>query len=801
MSTQLVKPSGEKTVEEERLIGKSLKRKEDVELLKGRAKFTADVDLPKKAYSIFFVRSPVSHAIIKKIDVEGAKSAKGVLAVFTGEDLRGVRMGYWMHYPGMLEPVRGTLAYGKVRYQGEPVVAVVAEDAYLAEDAAQLVSVEYEELPPLTDPIRAMDSQPIFDDLDTNILLHDSYSSTKSVEEVLKSAPVKIDVTLYNGRTSPQSLEPRVHKAYYDGEWLTIWASTQFPHVVRTYVAECLGFPENRIRVIAEHVGGGFGPKSSVFADELAVYAIALKLGVPVSWVETRTEHLLVTGHERDQIHRVRAGFSEDGILLALHDEIVADVGAGGTFWVEVQPAMVASVSIPGPYKFEHYSFDLYAVATNKAPWSPNIGFGRPVAAFVMERIMDIAARKIGLDPVEIRRRNLVNKSDFPYRNPAGVVYDSGDYKLSLDVLLDLLDYEELRRRKTAEDGGVKLGVGISVYSEYTAPSSARLQVNLGWEVGGYEKAVVRVDPTGKATVSLGVLSTGQSHTTVYAQIAAQEIGLKFEDVNVIEGDTNTTPYGFGSWASRSMVTAGNAVMLASRKVNLKLRRIAAHLLGVSPDRVAIREGYALDSLNPEKRLSVADIAKIAYRIPTKLPEGEEPGIEEYAIYEPPSDTAIVSYAWHGAVVRLDTETGSVKVEKYVVVDDAGVVVNPKTAEGQIHGPVVSQAFLQSFSELKYDERGNLLTTSFWHYPPPTAEDAPAEFRVEHVTSPSPTPGGFKGMGEGGAIGGPAALMNALADALGEQGASLNKVPMDWCEIWALIKAGEKKHSQQPQNR
>jgi len=315
-------------------------------------------------------------------------------------------MGYWMHYPGMLEPVRGTLAYGKVRYQGEPVVAVVAEDVYLAEDAAHLVSVEYEELPALTDPVKAMDSQPIFDDLDTNILLHDSYSSTKRVEEVLENAPVKIDVTLYNGRTSPQSLEPRVHKATMTVSGSPYGHPHSSQHVVRTYVAECLGFPENRIRVIAEHVGGGFGPKSSVFADEMAVYAIAIKLGLPVSWVETRTEHLLVTGHERDQIHHVRAGFAEDGTLLALHDEIVADVGAGGTFWVEVQPAMVASVSIPGPYKFEHYSFDLYAVATNKAPLSPNIGFGRPVAAFVMERVMDIAARKIGLDPVEIRRRN-----------------------------------------------------------------------------------------------------------------------------------------------------------------------------------------------------------------------------------------------------------------------------------------------------------------------------------------------------------------------------------------------------------
>jgi carbon-monoxide dehydrogenase large subunit len=764
-----------------------LKRREDQELLTGKARFTGDIEAPKKVYHVFFVRSSVAHAKLKKVDVEGARRAKGIVAVFTGEDLRHVKMGYWMHYPGMLEPVRGTLAVDKVRYFGEPVAAVVAEDPYAAEDAAQLIEVEYDELPALTDPIAAMESQPIFDDLDSNILLHDSYSSSKELGDVIQNAPFKLEVTLYNGRTSPQTLEPRTHMAYYDGEWLTIWASTQFPHVVRTYVAECLGFPENRIRVIAEHVGGGFGPKSSVFADEMALYAIALKMGVPVRWVETRTEHMMLTGHERDQIHHVRAGFTRDGVLLGLYDRIVADVGAGGTFWVEVQPAMVASVSVPGPYKFKHYGFDLYAVATNKAPWSPNIGFGRPVAAFVMERVMDLAARGLGLDPVEIRRRNLVDKSDFPYRNPAGVVYDSGDYRLSLDVLLDLLDYDELRRKQGTQSGHRRLGVGVSIYSEYTAPSSTRLQANLGWEVGGYERAVVRIDPTGKATVYLGVLSTGQSHATVYAQIAAQELGLRFEDVAVVEGDTNTTPYGFGSWASRSMVTAGNATMLASKKLNAKLKRIAAHLLGVNVEHVAVKDGVAFDLHDPSHSISVSDIAKIAYRIPTKLPRGEEPGLEESAVYEPPSDAAIVSYAWHGAVVSVDTETGRVVVEKYVVVDDAGVVVNPKTAEGQVHGPVVSQSFLQSFNELKYDARGVLLTTTFWDYPPPTAEDVPGEFRVEHVVSPSPTPGGFKGMGEGGAIGGPAALINAVDDALKGLGVSVKKVPLDWREVWELL--------------
>jgi carbon-monoxide dehydrogenase large subunit len=784
-SQELVQPI-KRSAEKAELIGKPMKRKEDLELITGRAKFTGDIELPKKTYHVSFVRSTAAHALIKKVDTHEALRAKGVLAVFTGEDLKDIRMGYWMHYPGMLEPERRTLAYKKVRYVGEPVAAVVAESAYLAEDAASLVSVEYEELTPVTDPESAINAPPIFDDLDTNVVLRDSYKSSGNVLEEFERSPVKIDVTLYNGRTSPQTLEPRVHLVHFDGESLTIWASTQFPHVVRTYVAETLGFPENRIRVIAEHVGGGFGPKSSVYADEMALYAIALRLGVPLKWVETRTEHMLVTGHERDQYHHVRAGFTQEGKLVALYDRIVADLGAGGTFWVEVQPAMVASVSVPGPYKFAHYGFELFAVSTNKAPISPNIGFGRPVAAFVMERVMDMAARKLGMDPAEIRRANLVTKPEFPYRNPAGVVYDSGDYVLSLDLLLDLLEYEEERKRqRNSKD---RIGIGIAVYSEYTAPPSTRLQTNLGWEVGGYERAEVKIDPTGKASVHLGVLSSGQGHATIYSQIAAQEAGLRYEDVRVVEGDTDNTPYGFGSWASRSTVAAGNAVLLASRKLREKIKRIAAHILSLNVEDIELREGAAFSKSDERKRVTVAEIAKIAYRIPTKLPPGEEPGLEEHAVYEPPQDMATVSYAWHGAVIRLDEATGQVRVEKYVVIDDAGVVVNPKTAEGQVHGPVVSQAFLQSFSELKYDEKGVLLTTSFWDYPPPTAEDAPGSFTVEHVVSPSPTPGGFKGMGEGGAIGGPAALMNALDDALASYEASVKKVPMSQSEIWALIK-------------
>ncbi|WP_126449319.1 xanthine dehydrogenase family protein molybdopterin-binding subunit [Sulfodiicoccus acidiphilus] len=773
--------------EAQRYVGKPILRKEAPLLLQGKGVFTDDVTLPVKVYHVAFVRSTYAHARIRAINVSRALTSPGVVAVFTGEDFKDFPMGYWMHHPGMAEPRRTPLAYSKVRYQGEPVAMVVAENQYQAEDAAELVDVEYDPLPALVDPLKSSESDvKIFEELKDNVLFRDSYTSSERVREVVDSAPVVIEEVLKNTRTSPVSLETRAAMAWYDGERLNIWASTQFPHVVRTYVAETLNFPENRIKVMVENVGGGFGPKSSVFGDEMAVYAAALKLKVPIKWVETRTEHMLITGHERDQYHFVKAGFTSDGRLLGLVDRIVADLGAGTAFWTEVQPVMVASVSVPGPYKFDNYSFEVLGVATNKAPVSPNIGFGRPVAAFVMERVMDIAARKLGLNVFDIRMRNLIDKEDFPYVSPAKVVYDSGDYKRGLELLRSMLDVQKLEEeRKELRKKGKLLGVGISVYSEYTAPPSSRLSGVLGWEVGGYEKATVRVDPTGKVQVLLGVMDMGQGHRTVFAQIAADSLGVKMDDVYVVEGNTDVDPYGFGSWASRATVTAGNAVMLACEKLKRKILRIAAHLLNSKPENLTIAEGIVRDQ-NSGREIKLAEVAKISYRKVNLLPPGEEPELEESAVYEPPQDMTVVSYAWHGAVVEVDPETLEVKVDRYYVVHDSGKLVNPALAEAQVVGTVIGNGFLQTFNELVYDSDGNLRTTSFWDYVPPTAQDVPEIFEQEHLVSPSPTPGGFKGMGEGGAIGAPAALVNALDDALSEFGVKITKVPISWNELYAL---------------
>lgn len=778
-----------------RYIGAPLKRKRAYYLVQGRGQYADDVEPPEGTLYVSFVRSPIARGKILRIDASKALKLEGVVKVFTGEDFRNITMGYWMHMPTMKEPVRRLLALGRVTYHGEPVAAVVAKDQYVAEDAAELVEVEYEPEEPILDPLEALKNpeKRVFPELEDNIQYADSYYSTPDLHEIIDRCDVVVEETLRYARSAPVTLEPRVQLASYDGEYMRVWSSTQYPHVLRTYISETLDIPENRIRVFALDVGGGFGPKSAVFSDDMTVFAIAKELKATVKWVPTRTEDLLTTGHERDQIHRVRAGFTRQGKLVALYDEIIADVGAGTTFWGEVQPVMVASVSVPGPYKFQHYGFEVKAVMTNKAPWSPNIGFGRPVAAFVMERIMDIAAKRLGMDPAEIRRINLVRKDEFPYKSPAGVIYDSGNYEGGLEKLLETMRYGELvKLRDELRKKGKYLGIGLGVYSEYTAPSSQRLQLILGWEVGGYEKAVVKVTPNGKVVVSLGTKDMGQGHETIFAQIAADVLGVNVDDVYVFEGDTERDPYGFGSWASRSTVTAGNAIILAAQKVRKKVLRIAAHLLKEDESNLEISEGV-IHSRVSSKKITLREVATVAYRKPILLPPGEEPEIEEQAVYEPPSQTTVVSYAWHGAVVEVDPEIGQVKLLKYFVVDDAGVIVNPLSAEAQVQGTTLAQGIQQTLQEMKYDANGILLTSNFWNHVIITAKEVPDEFEVVHIESPSPTPGGFKGLGEGGAIGAPAALSNAISDALSPFGIEVTKIPISWEEIWELVKQKGKK--------
>jgi carbon-monoxide dehydrogenase large subunit len=576
------------------MVGQSIKPRKDVQILKGAASYTDDLKLPEMVYAAYY-RSPYGHARIKSIDVSKARELSGVVYVLTGRET-AKQLVYWMQKPGMRNPERLSLATDKVRFVGEPIVAVAASTRAIAEDAVELIDVEFEPLPVVTDAEKSL-SDPgralLYEEWNDNVLFHDQHMS-EGTDALFKTADLVIKERLVSNRYSPTPIETRGILSYYDKNEnsLLVYASTHFPHVLRTFLSQTLNFPENRIRVVAPKVGGGFGIKSAVFQDEVSTVILSMKLGRPVKWVEDRKEHLLIAGHERQQVHYAEAAFKKDGTLLAMRDKVIADFGCSGTFWTEVQPAMLTVASIPGPYRLRNYDFDLWCVVTNKAPCGPHRGFGRPVAAYVTERIMDIAARKLGLDPVEIRQRNMLEPSELPWTTPIGVVYDSGNYKDVLKRTTKLARYEELKKEKLeSRKNGKLIGLGIATYVEYTAPSSSRLQGPLGWAVGGWESCRLIADPSGKVTAHLGMAGQGQAHETVFAQVISDALGVRFEDVVVEEGDTQFSPYGFGAWASRGTVTTGGACIKASRRMKDKVLAVASFVLRSEPEELDIADG------------------------------------------------------------------------------------------------------------------------------------------------------------------------------------------------------------------
>ena len=768
-------------------VGSSVRRKEDPRLLMGQAAFVDDITLPGIMF-VAFHRSNYAHARIKQIDVSTAKSLPGVMGVFTAAD--GVKlMRSWMKYPTLREVPRYSLAKDKVRYVGDPVAAVVATDRYIAEDAAELINLEYEPLPPVTDPERALEAGAplLYDEWGDNILMHKHFEQG-NVERAFSEADLIIKERLRSHRYTATPIEARGVVAHYEpaSGALTVWASTQFPHVLRTYLAQTLEFPEHRIRTIAPNVGGGFGPKSNVHADEVAVCHIALRLGRPVKWIETRMEHMLACAHEREQVHHVEAAFRQDGTLLAVKDKAIGDYGVYGAFWTESQPAMLTVTALPGPYRLRNYAYDLYCVVTNKAPHGAHRGFGRPVGAFIIERVMDLAARRLGIDPSEIRLKNMVQPEDMPYTAVTGVIYDSGNYPEALHRALKFAQYDKLRQEQAKlRTHGRYIGIGLGMYVEYTAPNSERLHKALGWEVGGYDSATIRVDPTGKVTVFTGVMSQGQSHETIFSQIVADELGVDIDDIVVIEGDTDLCPYGFGTWASRSTVTAGGACIAAARRIREKVSLIAAHLLGSRPEEIKIEPGRISLIGSSGKSLSLREVADVAIRSPYLLPEGMEAGLEVTVRYEPEVPTTC-SYAVHIPVVEVDPETGSIRFLRYYIFDDSGRIINPMTVYGQIHGATAHGIGGTIYEDLPYDESGQLLATTFMDYLVPTSMEIP-NMEIEHMETPSLTLGGFKGMGEGGSIPTPGAICNAVEDALSPFHVKITETPLSPERIFKLL--------------
>ncbi len=767
-----------------RFLGARVRRVEDPRYLTGKASYVDDLHLPGMLHAAF-VRSPHAHARILRIDAKGALESGLAVAVLLPEDAaketRPVEA--LSDFPGFKPSAYPCLQGEEVRYVGEPVALVVSADRYKAEDAAELVEVEYEPLPAVVDPVQALDTKEalVHREWGDNIALKRQVS-VGDVEAAFKDAAVVIKGTYRTQRYTGIPMECRGVVAHFNsatGE-LTVWTSTQVPHLIRTGLADALNYPEHKIRVIAPDVGGGFGIKSNLFPEEIAVSLMAMKLGRPVKWIEDRREHILTATHAREHVHEVEAAFSADGHCLGLKAKVIVDVGAYSVWpWTSPMEMGMAMGILPGPYKIRNYKVEGYTVATNKCPLGPYRGVARPAACFTIERVMDEAAQALGIDPVEIRLRNFVQPGEFPYTSVTGLIYDSGSFVESLRKAEAEIGYQQFRReQKEALQQGRYIGIGFAAYTEQTAHTTVEFVKRGVPVVFGYETAQVRMDPSGKVTVTTGIHSHGQGLETSLAQLVADALQVDLSDVTIKYGDTLVAPYGMGTFASRSAVLAGGAAFLAARDVLAKAKRIAAAMLEASADDLEVSEGRFYVKGSPDRYLTWRDVARAAYHRPEKLPEGEEPGLEAVHYYEPKPGTGTFANSVHVAVVEVDPNTGVVKVLRYLVVEDCGKMINPMIVDGQVHGGVTQGIGGALLEELVYDDQGQLLNTSFMDYLIPTATDVPA-YEVHHLETPSPlTVGGMKGMGEGGAIAPGPAIANAVCDALRPFNVRVTRLPL-----------------------
>jgi aerobic carbon-monoxide dehydrogenase large subunit len=765
-------------------VGRSLLRREDRRLLTGQGQFIADLVLPRMLHA-FLVRSPVAHARIRAVELSRAGAAPGVVLALNGTDLLQLlppvpegqisMPSKWVSViqHKFLNPQQPLLAHDKVRHVGEAIAIIVAESRDQAEDAAERVVWDLEELPAVVDPESALrpDSPLVHDRFQTNLI--GAFSVGRGdTDTILAHAPHRLRRRFYHHRYAAVPMECRGVVSAYDPRTnsATIWSSTQVVHWVRREAAALLGLPEARVRCIALDVGGGFGGKGHVYPEDLLITFLARKLGRPVRWIEERREHLMSATHSRDQLHDVEVGFDEDGRILALRDDYIVDCGAWNPIGSGV--AYNTAVHLTGPYKIENLAASGKIVVTNKVPNAPYRGAGRPEAAFAMERTIDLVARTLGLEPAEVRRRNMIRAEEMPYRvgipyrDGEPIVYDSGDYPGALQKALDAVGgVEAFRRRQSgARREDRYLGLGIGCYIEGTG-------------VGPFESAFVRIDPSGKVYVSCGASPQGQGMETIFSQVVADIWRVMPEDVVLTFADTAAIAIGFGTMASRSTVTASAAIHHASARLREKVFAIAANLLECAPADLELRDGGVGVVGVPGAAVSLAKVAQAArpgWENPR--PEGVEAGLEETYYWQPP--TVTWSYAVHAAIVEVDCETGRVSIDNYAVAHDCGVVVNPMLVEGQIMGGTAQGLGGILCEAIAYDSNGQLLTGSLMDYALPTASDIPA-MRIVHQHSPSPlNPLGVKGVGEGGAVAPPAAIANAVCDALAPFDVEVNATPI-----------------------
>ncbi|HLH61001.1 MAG TPA: molybdopterin cofactor-binding domain-containing protein [Ktedonobacteraceae bacterium] len=754
------------------MLGSPIKRREDPRLITGQATYVDDIKLPGMLH-MAVLRSPYGHARIKSINTEAARNQPGVVAVYTAEDLKGavgdvavaVPLGKMTEGMGIRKP----LAEGKVRFYGDPVAVVIAQDRYTARDARDLIEVDYEPLPAAIDVEKAMqpDAPLLYEEFGTNVAFS-MHPSTEEIDKVFEQTKadggVVVKTRMVNQRLAPVPIETRgvvveYHKAL---KTLNVWSSSQIPHLLRNILAATVGLPQHQVRVIVPEVGGGFGCKLNVYPEEICAAYAAMKTGQPVKWIEDRSENLAATIHGRDQVDYVEVAATKEGKITGLKIHGISDLGAYSQLFTDVIMIAFGFPVSCGAYDIPNIYLSGDIVFTNKVPTDAYRGAGRPEATYIAERAIDLVARELGKDPAEVRRLNFIKPDQFPYKSAAGAVYDTGNYEGALDKALQIADYQNLRAeqaRRRAAGNGKLMGIGLSSYIEIcgfgpkgTAP------------VGLYESARMRVEQSGTVMVYTGSSPHGQGEETTFAQIVAEEYGIPVENVMIIHGDTDSTPEGRGTYGSRTTAVGGSAVYEAAQRLKEKMKQIAAHMLEASASDVTLEDGKFFVAGSPQKAVTFAEVALTA-NLSNTLPPGIEPGLETTVFWEP--DACVFPFGTHVCVVEVDKDTGEAEITRFVAVDDCGRQLNPMLVQGQVHGGIAQGVGQAMWEGVVYGEDGQLLTGTLMDYAMPIASELPS-FELDHTVTLTPVnPLGVKGVGEAGTIGSTPAVANAIADALG----------------------------------
>ena len=778
MTTQTQAPAAE--------LGRARPRKEDARLITGQTNWTDNITLPGMVH-MAFLRSPYAHAKITSVDVSAARQVPGVIAAFAGADFAGEQGSLpcaWPVTPDIVIPAHPPMAVDEVRYVGEAVACVIARNRYTAADALAAIDINYQPLPPVLDIRTALD--------EGSPKVHEagnkSYEwvfANGDLDAAFRDAPVVLERNYRQQRLIPSAIEPRAVVASCVSGEFTLWSSTQIPHVLRFALAAFFGIPEQNIRVIAPDVGGGFGSKLQVTAEEVLSLLISRKLGRPVKWTESRSEGNMTVHHGRDQWQHLRIAADRDGKIRGLDVDLLADMGA---YLMLVTPGvpLLGAFMFPAIYKMDAYSFKCTGIFTTKMPTDAYRGAGRPEATFGIERIMDELAVELALDPLELRERNWIKHEEFPYTTIAGLTYDSGNYEAATARARELFDYDGLRKEqelRRASNDPVQLGIGVSTFTEMCGLAPSRVLGSLAYGAGGWEQASIRMLPTGKVEVVTGSSAHGQGHETAWSQIVADQLGVPFEDIRVLHGDTQVSPKGMDTYGSRSLAVGGMALVSACDKVIDKAKVIAAGMLEASADDLEWSPGRFAVRGDPDKGVTIAEIALATFAA-HNLPDGVEPTIDADATYDP--DNFSFPHGTHLCATEVDTETGFVKIRSYVCVDDIGTVVNPLIVEGQVHGGLAQGIAQALYEEAVYDDDGNLVTTTLADYLVPSASDLPS-YVTDRTESRADNRLGVKGVGEAGTIASTPAVVNAIVDALRPFGIDDVTMPCTPERVWRAI--------------